>query len=286
MQTSFCNECESYPAQYSCISCEQLLCFTCDLKIHDKGKRKAHPRTLLTEKDTKFNDEKDNVICKEIKLKLKKSNENTNENTNEKSKEKSIEKSIEKLLGNSKENSKEISKQNSNEILKENSKENSNENLKGNSKEISRKAPEANAIVFSLSLNLVSKESFLLKFQELLLQFIRVQTMRKKAQMVYLLVWNWNNNEKINKIMLGIQIELNKQKVLVFFMKFMLDLPNFFTNFSNEFEKYNKIHILSSNSLQEQIEACIPNSSRFSLEFFNQDFLINNISQLKNPKNR
>ena len=135
---------------------------------------------------------------------------------------------------------------------------------------------EANAIVFSLSLNLVSKESILLRFQELLLQFIRVQTMRKKAQIVYLLVWNSNNNEKINKIMLGIQIELNKQKVLVFFMKFMLDLRNFFTNFKTELEKHDKIHVFSSNSLQEQIEACIPNSSRFSLQFFDQDFLINN----------
>ena len=198
MQNTLCNECDYALAVSFCQSCEQNLCLKCDLKIHDKGKRKAHLRQCLS--DPTFYDEKANGIC----------------------------------------------------ISQDNNKQNM-----------------ANAIVFCLSLNVVSKDS---KFQDFLLKFIRLQAKEKQAQTIYMLVWNSIHNENINKILLSVQIELFKENVIVYFIKFLLDLRNFFENFKKDEEKFTYIYILASSTLKESLEECEFSSKQYNLAYFDEDF--------------
>ena len=50
-----CDECCKVPAVYRCEECDQYICARCDTRIHNKGKRALHERTLLNRNFNKTN---------------------------------------------------------------------------------------------------------------------------------------------------------------------------------------------------------------------------------------
>jgi len=196
---AFCEECETFPCFYHCDTCQQDLCISCDLKIHDKGKRKFHNR---------------------VQLKLS--------------------------LSNSEKNFDLFS---------------------------------LNAMVFCVFIgNLESKQGLLAGIRKKLEDF--------SIETLFLLVWN-ENNEKINKIMLEIQLNLTKQKVIVLFMKSGQDLEAFFRGFKKEEEKYKKIRVLVPNKLIEEVKRSsfksniITNTGKWDFLMYEDELFKENASVLE-----
>lgn len=160
---ALCEECETFPRFYRCETCQQDLCISCDLRVHDKAKRKLHDRGQLSVTLDKTPD-----------------------------------------------------------------------------------PPTPEAMVFCLSIeNLESKEA--------ILGGIRRKTDEYPIETLFLLVWN-ENNEKINKLLLEIQLNLTKQKVIVCFMRSNHDLEDFFRGFKREEEKFRRVRILLPQKLAEEVK--------------------------------
>lgn len=49
-----CEECEKINVWKTCLNCDQYLCNNCDIKIHNKGKRKEHKRQNIFNNNTLY----------------------------------------------------------------------------------------------------------------------------------------------------------------------------------------------------------------------------------------